>query len=125
MAKEDLKCASRMESEARPGKRQFCFRTVANVASFAFSVVSVAFCVFLSVQTAEIKARVLDLEAGPRDGEWGLFTSRPPGFQMEDFNSLIQQRVDELLSQVRSRATDMNHNLFNLTCFAMLNKKCG
>lgn len=97
MAKEDSKCASIMDSEVGACKRRYCFRTVTNVLSFVFSVVSVAFCIFLSVQTAEINSRVLDLETG--DGE-RLF-NRPPGFPMERFNSLIQERVDEVLSQVR------------------------
>lgn len=96
MAKENPKCASTMESEKGACKRRYCFRTFTNVLSFAFSAVSIAFCIFLSIQTAEIKSRVLDLETG--DGE-RLF-SRPPGFSMDEFNSLIQQRVDELLSQV-------------------------
>ncbi|KAG5261329.1 hypothetical protein AALO_G00302740 [Alosa alosa] len=94
MAKEDPKCVSRVESVAA-GKRRYCFRTLANVLSFAFSAVSVAFCIFLSVQSAEIKSRVLDLETA--DGE--RMFSRPPGFSMDRFNSMIQQRVDELLSQ--------------------------
>lgn len=98
MAKENPKCASTMESEKGACKRRYCFRTFTNVLSFVFSAVSIAFCIFLSVQTAEIKSRVLDLETG--DGEQ-LF-SRPPGFSMDEFNSLIQQRVDELLSQVRA-----------------------
>lgn len=93
-------CVEKMEKEVAPQKRQ-CHRTTAlNVISSLCSVASVAFCILLSINAADIKNRVVDLES--RDGEHGFI--RAPGYSMDDFNSLIEQRVDELLSQVRLHA---------------------
>lgn len=79
-----------MDKEAQ--KRRPCHSTALSVISSLCSVASVAFCVFLSFNAADIKSRVVDLESG--DGEHTF------GYSVDDFNSLIQQRVDELLSQV-------------------------
>lgn len=49
------------------------------------------------MNAADLKSRVVDLESG--NGEHTFV--RAPGYSMDDFNSLIDQRVDELLSQVR------------------------
>lgn len=86
-----------MEKEVAPQKRQNCRTTVLNIISSLCSVASVAFCILLSINAADIKSRVLDLESG--NGEHTFI--RAPGYSMDDFNSLIEQRVDELLSQVR------------------------
>ena len=94
--KGELKCAEKMEREVTSQKRQPCRTTVFNFISSLFSVASIAFCIFLSVKTSEIKGRVVDLETG--HGEHILH--RVPGFSLDHFNSLIQERVDELLSQV-------------------------
>lgn len=87
----------KMEKEAAPRKRQYWRTTVLNIISSVCSVASIAFCIFLSMNTADIKNRVVDLESG--NGEHTFI--RAPGYSMDDFNSLIEQRVDELLSQVR------------------------
>ncbi|KAK6323500.1 hypothetical protein J4Q44_G00058390, partial [Coregonus suidteri] len=89
------KCAEKMEREAASLKRQYCCTTVMNVISSLFSVASLAFCIFLSLQTSEINDRVLDLETG--HGEHVFH--RVSGFSVDQFNSLIQERVNELLSQ--------------------------
>lgn len=67
---------------------------------------SVAFCILLSINAADVNSRVLHLETG--NGEHSFL--RAPGYSMDDFNSLIGQRVDELLSQVKvalARATSV------------------
>ncbi|XP_038550488.1 collagen alpha-1(XXV) chain-like [Micropterus salmoides] len=89
------KCLEKMEKEAAPRKRQYWRTTVLNIISSVCSVASIAFCIFLSMNTADIKNRVVDLESG--NGEHTFI--RAPGYSMDDFNSLIEQRVDELLSQ--------------------------
>lgn len=91
------KCVEKMEKEVAPHKRQYCRSTVLNIISSLCSVASLAFCVHLSIYTADVKNRVVDLESV--NGEHTFV--RAPGYSMDDFNSLIQQRVDELLSQVK------------------------
>lgn len=86
-----------MEKEVAPQKRQHYRTTVLNLVSSLCSVASVAFCILLSMNAADIRSRVVDLESG--DGVH--ISSRAPGYSMDDLNSLIEQRVDELLSQVR------------------------
>lgn len=99
------KCAEKMEREAASLKRLYCCTTAMNIISSLLSVASLAFCILLSLQTSEIKDRVLDLETG--HGEHVFH--RVPGFSGDQFNSLIQERVDELLSQVSiSRALASN-----------------
>lgn len=87
----------KMEKEVAPEKRQCHRATVLNMISSFFSVASIAFCILLSINAADIRNRVVDLESG--NGEHTFI--RAPGYSMDDFNSLIEQRVDELLSQVR------------------------
>ncbi|MED6280950.1 hypothetical protein CHARACLAT_016330 [Characodon lateralis] len=66
-----------------------------NIMSSLCSVASIAFCVHLSISAADIRSRVVGLESGT--AERTFIQAR--GYPMEDFNSLVQQRVDELLSQ--------------------------
>lgn len=84
-----------MEKEAAPEKRQRRAAALSVLSSLC-SVASVAFCVHLSLLTAGIKHRVVDLESAR--GEHSLI--RTPGYSVEDLNSLVQQRLEELLSQV-------------------------
>lgn len=91
----------KMERETTSLKQQYCCTTVMNVISSLFSVASLAFCILLSVQTSAIADRVLDLETG--HGE--QIFHRVPSFSVDQFNSLIQERVDELLSQVSKHLT--------------------
>lgn len=84
--------------EAAAEKRRRRQRSAAlSVASSLCSVVSVAFCVLLSVNAADIRSRVTGLEAA--GGQHSSFLCAP-GFTLEDFNSLVEQSVDERLSQV-------------------------
>ena len=85
-----------MEKEVAPLKRQQWRATALSVISSLCSVASIAFCVHLSIDAARVRNRVVDLESGT--GERAF--TRGPGFSAEDLNSLIQRRVDELLSQV-------------------------
>lgn len=92
------KCMEKMEKELSPRqKRHYCRTTALNVFSSFCSVASVAFCIFLSISGADIKNRVVDLESAKGEHTF----TRAPGYSVEDFNSLIEERVDELLSQVR------------------------
>lgn len=86
----------KMEKELSPRqKRHYCRTTALNVFSSFCSVASVAFCIFLSISGADIKNRVVDLESAKGEHTF----TRAPGYSVEDFNSLIEERVDELLSQ--------------------------
>lgn len=97
-ARKASECVEKMEKQvAAPQKRQRCRTTALNVISSLCSLASVAFCVHLSIHAADIRSRVVDLES--ERGE--RVFNRPPGFSADDLNSLIQHRVDELLSQVR------------------------
>uniref|UniRef100_A0AAV2KJV3 Uncharacterized protein n=1 Tax=Knipowitschia caucasica TaxID=637954 RepID=A0AAV2KJV3_KNICA len=80
-----------MEKEAHKKTRQCQNSAALGLVSSLFSVASVAFCVFLSFNTAEIRSRVVDLESGKGEHTFG--------HSVEDLNSLIQQKVDEVLSQ--------------------------
>ncbi|CAL8376577.1 unnamed protein product [Gadus morhua 'NCC'] len=83
-----------MEREAHQ-KRQNPRPAVLSVFSSLCSVASMAFCVFLSINTSDVTRRIVDLES--RIGEPNLI--RPVGYSVDDFNILIRDRVDELLSQ--------------------------
>ncbi|KAJ8269353.1 hypothetical protein COCON_G00119600 [Conger conger] len=94
-ARGNSRCTESMEKDPGSYKRQYCCRTFGSVISLLFSVVSVAYCILLSVQTSEIRQRVVELETGT--GE--LLYHQIPGFSMDQFNSLVRERVDQLLSQ--------------------------
>lgn len=82
----------KMEKEV---KRQY--RSAAlHIISSLCSVASIAFCVHLSISAADVRSRVVGLESGAAERTF----IQVRGYSMEDFNSLVQQRVDELLSQV-------------------------
>ncbi|KAG5849489.1 hypothetical protein ANANG_G00111000 [Anguilla anguilla] len=89
------RCTDDMERKVVSHRRQYCCRTFASVLSLMFSVVSLAYCVFLSVQTSEIKERVAELENGNAE----LLYRPVPGFALDKLNSMIHDRVDQLLSQ--------------------------
>lgn len=111
-----------MEKEVAPQKRQHCRTTVLSIISSLCSVASVAFCILLSINTADIKTRLVDLENV--DGERGFV--RAPGYSLDDFNSLIQQRVNELLSQVRLQVqTRQFYWLKTITTIAFTPKKAS
>ncbi|KTF96535.1 hypothetical protein cypCar_00035513 [Cyprinus carpio] len=84
-----------MENETDHGKRRHCLGAIVDVMPFVFSLVSFAFCFLLSVQTSDMKDRIVDLEIGSGAGVLNPFH----GISADQFNSMIQERVDELLSQ--------------------------
>lgn len=87
-----------MEKDAEPQKRQHCRTTVLTLISSFCSVASVAVCILLSVNAADMRNRVVDLESAA--GEHAVI--RASGCSADDLNSLIEQRVDELLLQVNT-----------------------
>lgn len=86
-----------MESDTGAGKRRHCLKGAVDVIPFVFSVVSFAFCFLLSVQNSGIKDRVVDLEIG----SGARLLSPLYGLTMDQFNAMVQEKVDTLLSQVR------------------------
>lgn len=100
-ANKDSRNAAKMETETDHGKRRHCLGATVDVMQFVFSLVSFAFCFLLSVQTSDMKDRIVDLEIGSGAGVLNPFH----GISMDQFNSMIQDRVDELLSQVSIPST--------------------
>ncbi|XP_051980951.1 collagen alpha-1(XXV) chain-like, partial [Xyrauchen texanus] len=94
-ANKEPRSPAKMESDTGSGKRRHCLRAIVDAIPFVFSLVSFAFCFLLSVQTGEIKDRVVDLESG----SGARLFSPLHGLSMDQFNSMVQERVDELLSQ--------------------------
>ncbi|MBN3305591.1 COPA1 protein, partial [Amia calva] len=84
-----------MERKATPHRQPYSFRTFANVLSFSFSLLSVAYCIFLNVYTTETRERVVALETGT--GE--LLYHHVPGFSVDQLNLMIQEKENKLLSQ--------------------------
>lgn len=100
-ANKDSRNATKMENETDHGKRRHCLGAIVDVMPFVFSLVSFAFCFLLSVQTSDMKDRIVDLEIGSGAGVLNPFH----GISADQFNSMIQERVDELLSQVSIPST--------------------
>lgn len=96
---------AKMENDTGSAKRRHCLRATVNVMSFVFSLLSFAFCFLLSFQTREIKDRVVDLEIG----SGARLLSPFHGISMDQFNSMVQERMDELLSQVCNASTALTH----------------
>ncbi|XP_050971914.1 collagen alpha-1(XXV) chain [Labeo rohita] len=94
-ASKDSRNAAKMENDIDPSKRRHCLRATVDLMPFVFSVVSFAFCFLLSVQTSEIKDRIANMEIGSGAGVINPFH----GVSMDQFNAMIQERVDELLSR--------------------------
>lgn len=95
-ANKEPRSAVKTESDTGAGKRRHCLKAVVDVIPFVFSVVSFAFCFLLSVQTSAIKDRVVDLESGSDARLLSPFN----GLTTDQFNAMVQERVDKLLSQV-------------------------
>ncbi|KAL7880152.1 hypothetical protein SRHO_G00024060 [Serrasalmus rhombeus] len=92
-ATEAHECAANMESVSGASKRRrHCLRSAVNGAPFVLSAVSVAFCVLLGVQTNDVKNRMTDLESARLSYPLAALST-------EQLNSVIRERVDELLAQ--------------------------
>lgn len=95
-ATNQLRCAAKMESDSGfSGKRHY-LRAITGAIPFVFSVASVAFCILLGIQTSDIKNRMLDFESS--NGERLLHPFAE--VSIDEFNSMVEERVDEVLSQV-------------------------
>lgn len=104
-ANKESRNEAKMENDTGSAKRRHCLRATVDVMPFLFSLLSLAFCFLLSFQNREIKDRVVDLEIGS-----GARLLNPfHGISMDQFNSMIQERVDELLSQVCNASTAVTH----------------
>lgn len=90
------RCAAKMESDSGFGGKRHYLRTITGAIPFVFSVASVAFCILLGIQTSEIKTRMLDLESSNGERPMHPFAE----VSIDEFNSMVQERVDEVLSQV-------------------------
>ncbi|KAF5907060.1 collagen alpha-1(XXV) chain isoform X3 [Clarias magur] len=91
------KCAAKMESDSGCGVQRHHLRTAGAAIPFALCVASVAFCIVLGIQTSDIKTRMLDLERSAGERVLHPFAE----VSMGEFNSMVQERVDEVLSQLR------------------------
>ncbi|MGH0137483.1 UNVERIFIED_CONTAM: hypothetical protein FKN15_035375 [Acipenser sinensis] len=94
-SKGDTRRAEDMDSKAASDGQRRCSRTFPTVLSFILSLLCVAYCILLSVRTSEFQDRVFALETGK--GE--LYYHRAPAFSVDQLNSMVQERVDELLAQ--------------------------
>lgn len=78
-----------MEKDAARQERRRRRAAALGAASSALSLACVAFCVLLGINAADLRNRVLDLE--------------DPRRCAEDVDSLVEQRVTELLAQVNNK----------------------
>lgn len=92
---------TKMENDTGSARRRHCLRATVDVMPFVLSLLSFAFCFLLSFQSKEIKNRVVDLEIG----SGARLLSPFHGVSMDQFNSMVQEQVDELLSQVCNVST--------------------
>lgn len=86
----------RMEREASAGnmdEKVAPRRRAASVIPSLCSVASIAFCVVLSIHAADVRRRLAGLERGVDA------STRAPA---DDLDALVAQKVNEMLSQVRS-----------------------
>lgn len=90
------RCAAKMESDSGLRVQRHYLRAITGAIPFVFSVASVAYCILLGIQTSDIKSRMLDLESSN-----GERLSHPfAEVSIDEFNSMVQERVDQVLSQV-------------------------
>lgn len=88
---------AKMESDVTyRGRREHYLRTVTGAVPFVLSVAAVAFCILLSVQSNDIEHRVAGLESATGELLFHPFSK----ISMDQFNSMVQGRVDELLAKV-------------------------
>lgn len=90
------RCAAKMESASGFRGQRHYLKTITGAIPFIFSVASVAFCILLGIQTSDIKNRMLDLESSNGKRLLHPFAE----VSTDEFNSMVQEKVDEVLSQV-------------------------
>ncbi|XP_053559511.1 collagen alpha-1(XXV) chain-like [Bombina bombina] len=80
----------------RPEANASCWaKNVLNMGTLVLSLMSLAWCLYINVKTSDLQGRVLSIEHG-KSGEISL---QVPGFSMDQLNSIVQEKVDRLLSQ--------------------------
>lgn len=75
------------------------------LAAFLLSVGSIASCVYLGMKTNDLQARVFAIETAQGDmGAAALAGSYQslPSYSLDQLNSLMQEKVEQLLAQVGS-----------------------
>lgn len=96
-ADQQSRCAAKMDSDSGLGRKRHYLRAVTAAIPLVFSVASVAFCILLGLQTSALKSRMLDFESS--HGE--RLVHPLAEVSIDELNSMVQERVDEVLSQVR------------------------
>ncbi|KAG9480206.1 hypothetical protein GDO78_011953, partial [Eleutherodactylus coqui] len=71
-----------------------CSRTLPSVLALVLSLFSLACCVYLNVRSGDLEGRMWALEHG-KSGD--IF--HVPGLSVDQLNSIVQEKVDRLLSQ--------------------------
>ncbi|XP_063281880.1 collagen alpha-1(XXV) chain-like [Pelobates fuscus] len=70
-------------------------RTLPNVLAFVLSVLSLAFCLYLNIKSNDLHGRIWAVE----HGKSGDLSFHVPGLSVDQLNSIVQEKVDQLLSQ--------------------------
>ncbi|OCT97110.1 hypothetical protein XELAEV_18009333mg [Xenopus laevis] len=70
-------------------------RTLPNVLACVFSLLSMASFLYLNMKTNDLQGRVWALQ----HGKSGDIAFHMPGLSMDQLNSIVQEKVDRLLSQ--------------------------
>lgn len=109
------RCAAKMESDLGFGGQRHFLHAITGAIPFIFSVASLAFCVLLGIQNSDIKNRVIDLESS--NGERLLHPFAE--VSLDEFNSMVQERVDEVLSQVSHPNQLRKHKLWSNVTFSL------
>ncbi|MEE6460464.1 hypothetical protein FKM82_000973 [Ascaphus truei] len=70
-------------------------RTLPSVLALVLSLLSLASCLYLNAKTGDLQGRVWAAEHGKDGG----VSFQVPGFSVDQLNSIVQEKVDRLLSQ--------------------------
>ncbi|KAE8630513.1 hypothetical protein XENTR_v10000850 [Xenopus tropicalis] len=70
-------------------------RTLPSVLAFVFSLLSMASFLYLNMKTNDLQGRVWALQ----HGKSGDIAFHMPGLSVDQLNSIVQEKVDRLLSQ--------------------------
>lgn len=100
-----------MEKDAARQERGRRRAAALSVAAAALSVASVAFCVLLSINAAELRNRVLDLEN--------------PQSAREEVDSVVERKVKQLLTQVSRRQAGGRARTVNEKCVSSRFSACS
>ncbi|OCT99850.1 hypothetical protein XELAEV_18005633mg [Xenopus laevis] len=70
-------------------------RTLPSVLAFVFSLLSMASFIYLNMKSNDLQGRVWALQ----HGKSGNIAFHMPGLSVDQLNSIVQEKVDQLLSQ--------------------------